>query len=211
MGTQFIVSKAAEMFIEFYAAKAIEVSKPSPNIHLQLETQHCFDALRTEHKFNFLRAVTVKPTTQSNGNRDLKKKKRKGTKRKLEKEMNSNFKIVKKEMTKRKRVQKREHGVAKESERNNSMSMSNHEFPTVVSSPSQQIESGYTPFIPTSSYYLPPPQQVPFGSSMNPSMMYQAPTPFHTNSFYGSQRRVNVPTASKSKQLDVQQIFGSDD
>merc|ERR1712176_1711347 len=105
-----------------------------------------------------------------------------------EKETNLNVKIVKKEIAKRKRVQKGEPDVRKDSERNNSMSMSNHEFPAVVSSPSQQIGQGYTPFIPTSSYYLPPPQQVPFGSSMNPSMMYQAPTPFHTNSFYASQR-----------------------
>jgi len=75
--TQFIISKATEMFIQFYASKALEIStKLSQTIntntnseeqshHLIEHTicgQHCFDALQTDHKLNFLRAVTVKPT-----------------------------------------------------------------------------------------------------------------------------------------------------
>ena len=71
--TQFIISKATEMFILFYAEKAIEISSRLNSVHnnddedinsvehtqLSISGQHCFDAIETDHRFNFLIPTSV--------------------------------------------------------------------------------------------------------------------------------------------------------
>ena len=94
---QFVISKATELFIQFHAEKAIEISSKlnatqhennneddDINDHSQISIsgQHCFDAMQTDHKFNFLRAVTVKPSNISKNKRKKSTTKR-GVKRKL--------------------------------------------------------------------------------------------------------------------------------
>eukprot|EP00485_Elphidium_margaritaceum_P011766 CAMPEP_0202693042 /NCGR_PEP_ID=MMETSP1385-20130828/7264_1 /ASSEMBLY_ACC=CAM_ASM_000861 /TAXON_ID=933848 /ORGANISM="Elphidium margaritaceum" /LENGTH=440 /DNA_ID=CAMNT_0049348671 /DNA_START=269 /DNA_END=1588 /DNA_ORIENTATION=+ len=70
--TQFMLSKATEMFIQYYASKAADIasklcsaSHSDDNEEFQahnvaISAEHCHDALETDHRFNFLRAVTVK-------------------------------------------------------------------------------------------------------------------------------------------------------
>ena len=94
---QFVISKATELFIQFHAEKAIEISSKlnstqhennnedeDINEHTQIiiSGQHCFDAMQTDHKFNFLRAVTVKPSNITKNKRKKSSTKR-GVKRKL--------------------------------------------------------------------------------------------------------------------------------
>merc|ERR1719474_2580318 len=68
--TQFVISKATEMFISFYASKAAEVSqrrrKLDPAVSATTISSHdCFYALRADDKLNFLRAMAVQTPTPS--------------------------------------------------------------------------------------------------------------------------------------------------
>ena len=101
---QFIISKATEMFIQFHTEKAIQISTKINTIQSEnddnnnnnnddnsmeqtqiiISGQHCFDAMQTDHKFNFLRAVSVKPSNNNIKNKRKKPNIKRGVKRKLE-------------------------------------------------------------------------------------------------------------------------------
>jgi len=61
--TQFVISKATEMFTRFYASKAIEVSerrqKHKDCATTTINARDCFYALQSDDKLNFLRALVI--------------------------------------------------------------------------------------------------------------------------------------------------------
>jgi len=76
--SRFVIAKAAELFVQFYAAKAAEVSDRSGvEQGVTLTARHCADAMQLDHKLNFLRAVTAPMPKRTSNTKSKVSKKRK--------------------------------------------------------------------------------------------------------------------------------------
>merc|ERR1719431_1876078 len=85
--TQFVISKATEMFISFYASKAAEISKRRRKHETATATtisnHDCFYALQSDQRLHFLRAVAIRTPSPSSSSSSVQSTRKRGTKRKL--------------------------------------------------------------------------------------------------------------------------------
>ena len=84
--TQFVISKATEMFISFYASKAAGISKRRRKHEAATTTtisnNDCFYALQSDERLHFLRAVAIRTPLSSSSSSPLLTTRKRGTKRK---------------------------------------------------------------------------------------------------------------------------------